>query len=229
MRRFFDRQDAGRQLAQKVSKYAGHPDGIVLALPRGGVPVAYEVARSIKAPLDVLIVRKLGLPGEEELAIGAIASGGIRILNEDVIYALGVSPLTIDRVTEQEMAELQRRERQYRGDRPTPDLQDRTVILVDDGLATGASMLAAVRAVRARQPAQIVVAVPTASPQAIYLVRQEVDEVLYVMAPESFEGVGKWYEDFFQTSDQEVQLLLREADLNFSQIKDGGSAQNNQL
>jgi putative phosphoribosyl transferase len=208
MQRFRDRHDAGRQLAIRLLKFSGLPNVIVLALPRGGVPVAYEIVQSIKAPLDLLIVRKLGLPGEEELAIGAIASGGIRILNEDVIQVMGVDQSTIDRVIERETAELQRRERQYRGDRPAPDLRDRAVILVDDGLATGASMLAAVRAVRTRNPAQIVVAIPTASTQAIYLLRQEVDEVLFVMAPEPFEGVGKWYGDFTQTTDQEVKLLL---------------------
>jgi putative phosphoribosyl transferase len=215
MQRFRDRHDAGRQLAPSLSKYAGQPDVIVLALPRGGVPVAYEIVQSIKASLDLLIVRKLGLPGEEELAIGAIASGGIRILNEDVIQVLGVNQMTIERVTERETAELQRRERQYRGDRPAPDIRDHTVILVDDGLATGASMLAAIRAVRTRNPAQIVVAIPTASTQAIYLLRPEVDEVLYVMAPEPFEGVGRWYEDFSQTTDQEVNLLLEEASQYF--------------
>jgi len=211
MQGFRDRHDAGRQLAKRLSKYACQPDAIVLALPRGGVPVAYEIVQSIEASLDLLIVRKLGLPGEEELAIGAIASGGIRILNEDIIHALGVTQLTIDRVTERENTELQRRERQYRGDRPAPDLQNRTVILVDDGLATGASMLAAVRAVRTRNSARIVVAIPTASTQAIDLLRPEVNEILFVMVPEPFEGVGKWYEDFSQTTDQEVQFLLNEA------------------
>ena len=167
MQRFPDRRDAGRQLAGKLAKYAGRPDVIVLALPRGGVPVAYEVAQAIQAPLDVLIVRKLGLPGEEELAIGAIASGGIRILNQDIIDALAVSQAVTDCVTEREAAELERRERQYRGKRPVLEIGDRTVILVDDGLATGASMLAAVRATRIRHPAQVVVAVPVASYQAI--------------------------------------------------------------
>ena len=215
MQRFRDRHDAGRQMAKKLSNYAGHMDIIVLALPRGGVPVAYEIQQSLKAPLDLLIVRKLGLPGEEELAIGAVASGGIRILNEDVIQALAVNQITIDRVTLRETAELQRRERQYRGDRPPPALRDRIVILVDDGLATGASMLAAVQAVRSRNPAQIVAAIPTASTQAVGLLRPAVDEIHYVMAPEPFEGVGKWYEDFSQTTDQEVQFLLQAANLQF--------------
>jgi putative phosphoribosyl transferase len=215
MQRFLDRHNAGRQLAQKLSKFANRPDVIVLALPRGGVPVAYEVANAIRAPLDVLIVRKLGMPGEEELAIGAIASGGIRILNEDIIHSMRVNQNVLNQVIERETDELQRRERQYRGDHPTPELRDRFVILVDDGLATGASMLAAVRAVRTRHPAQIVVAVPTASAQAIYILQQEVDEVIYGMAPEPFEGVGRWYEDFSQTTDKEVQLLLDEANRSF--------------
>src|SRR5512139_1043341 len=182
MKRFLDRRDAGRQLAQKLLKYADQPDVIVLALPRGGVPIAYEVAQAIQAPLDVMIVRKLGLPGEEELALGAIASGGIRILNQDIIETLAVSQEVIDRVTEREKAELARRERQYRGERPVPEVCDRTIILVDDGLATGASMLAAVRATRTRHPAQVVVAVPVASYQAIFILRQVADEVFYVMA-----------------------------------------------
>jgi putative phosphoribosyl transferase len=215
MERFYDRYDAGRQLAKRLSKYHGRPDVIILALPRGGVPVAYEITQALKLPLDLLIVRKLGMPGEEELAIGAIASGGIRILNEDVIRILGVNQPTVDRVTARETLELQRREHQYRGGRPAPNLRDRTVILVDDGLATGASMLAAVRAVRTCNPAQTVVAVPTASTQAIYLLRPEVDEIHFLMAPEPFEGVGKWYVDFSQATDQEVKLLLEEASQQF--------------
>lgn len=212
MQRFLDRHDAGRQLARKLSKYADQENVILLALPRGGVPVACEIAQIIKAPMDLLIVRKLGMPGEEELAIGAIASGGIRILNEDIIDILGINQMTVDRVTEQETAELQRREQQYRGGRPTPDLRDRKVILVDDGLATGATMLAAIRSVRTQHPAQVIVAIPTASTQAVYLLRQEVDEVLYVMTPEPFEGVGRWYEDFAQTTDDEVRALLKAAE-----------------
>jgi predicted phosphoribosyltransferase len=211
MQRFSDRHDAGRQLARKLSKYADQEDVILLALPRGGVPVACEIVQVIKAPMDLLIVRKLGLPGEEELAIGAIASGGIRILNQDIIDILGINQMTVDRVTEQEIVELQRREQQYRGNRPALDVHDCRVILVDDGLATGATMLAAIRAVRTRHPAQVVVAIPTASTQAIYLLRQEVDEIHYVMAPEPFEGVGRWYEDFSQTTDEEVRSLLKKA------------------
>ena len=208
MKRFLDRRDGGRRLAEKLSEYANRSDVIVLALPRGGVPVAYEVARALDVPLDVLIVRKLGLPGREELAIGAIASGGIRILNEDIVQALSVDPLVIDRVTEQEMEELQRRQQLYRGDRAALEVRDKTVLLVDDGLATGASMLAAVQALRTRNPARIIVAVPAAAPQAIDLLQRKVDEIVYVMAPDPFEGVGKWYEDFSQTTDEEVQKLL---------------------
>ena len=211
MQRFSDRHDAGRQLARKLSKYADQEDVILLALPRGGVPVACEIVQVIKAPMDLLIVRKLGLPGEEELAIGAIASGGIRILNQDIIDILGINQMTVDRVTEQEIVELQRREQQYRGNRPALDVHDCRVILVDDGLATGATMLAAIRAVRTRHPAQVVVAIPTASTQAIYLLRQEADEIHYVIAPEPFEGVGRWYEDFSQTTDEEVRSLLKKA------------------
>jgi predicted phosphoribosyltransferase len=206
-----DRHDGGRQLAQKLSKYANHTDVVVLALPRGGVPVAYEVARALKAPLDVLIVRKLGLPGHEELAIGAIASGGIRILNKEIIEALTVDPNVLDRVTKREMEELQRREQAYRGERPAPDIRDRTVILIDDGLATGASMLAAVHGLRTRHPARIVVAVPAASPQAVNMISPEVDEVVYGISPEPFDGVGKWYENFTQTTDDQVRTLLDDA------------------
>ena len=216
MDRFQDRRDAGRQLARKLSKYTDRSDVLVLALPRGGVPVAYEVALTIHAPLDVFIVRKLGLPGKEELAIGAIASGGTRILNEDIVQALAIDPAVINAITERESKEVERRERQYRGDRPAPDVRDRTVILIDDGLATGASMLAAVHGLRARQPARIVVAVPAAAPQAIRLLQPEVSEAHYVIAPEPFEGVGKWFEDFRQTTDEEVQTLLREANRNLS-------------
>lgn len=211
MERFLDRREAGRQLARILAKYADRPDVMVLALPRGGVPVAYEVALALKAPLDVLIVRKLGLPGHEELAIGAIASGGIRIVNEDILRALSVEPAVVNRVAKRELEELQRRERHYRGDRPAPEIRDRTVILIDDGLATGASMLAAVHGLRARHPARIVVAVPAAAPPAVDLLEPEVDEVIYGIAPVQFEGVGKWYEDFSQTTDEEVQALLEDA------------------
>ena len=208
---FKDRRDAGKQLAQELSAYAGRSDVIVLALPRGGVPVAYEVARALNAPLDIFIVRKLGLPGHEELAIGAIASGGIRVLNHDIVQALKIPQTMIDTVTRQELKELERRERAYRGDRPPPEVRGRTVILIDDGLATGASMRAAVAALRAQNPARIVVAVPTAAPETCAAFESEVDEIVCAMTPEPFYGVGRWYEDFSQTTDEEVRALLEEA------------------
>jgi len=208
---FKDRRDAGKQLAQELLAYAGRSDVIVLALPRGGVPVAYEVARALNAPLDIFIVRKLGLPGHEELAIGAIASGGIRVLNHDIVEALKIPQTMIDTVTRQELHELERRERAYRGDRPPPDIRGRTVILIDDGLATGASMRAAVAALRAQNPARIVVAVPTAAPETCAAFESEVDEVICAMTPEPFYGVGRWYEDFSQTTDEEVRTLIEQA------------------
>jgi predicted phosphoribosyltransferase len=211
MERFLNRHEAGKELAKKLSQYESRSDVIILALPRGGVPVAYEVALALKVPLDVLIVRKLGVPGRKELAIGAIASDGIRILNEDIIQALRIDRAVVNFVTEQEIRELQRREEQYRGSRHAPLIQNKIVLLIDDGLATGASMLAAVRAVFTQQPARIVVAVPAAAPQAVHLLRPEVDEVIAVISPDPFEGVGKWYEDFSQTTDEEVRFLLDEA------------------
>jgi predicted phosphoribosyltransferase len=212
MERFPNRRQAGRELAGKLLTYSDRSDVIVLALPRGGVPVAYEVARGLKAPLDVWIVRKLGLPGQEELALGAIASGGICILNPDIIRAVRLDQATIENVIEQELQELRRREEQYRGGRPTLDIDNRTVLLIDDGLATGASMLAASRSLRTQNPARIVAAVPAAAPQAIDVLRREVDELVFVIAPYDFKGVGNWYEDFSQTSDEEVQWLLAEAE-----------------
>lgn len=217
MKRFPNRRNAGRELAQKLLKYRSRSDVTVLALPRGGVPVAYEVTLALKVPLDIWIVRKLGLPGQEELAIGAVSSGGIRILNHDIIQAVGLRKSTIDKVTEQELEELKRREQQYRGNRPPIDVRDRTVILIDDGLATGASMLAAVRGLRTQTPASIVVAVPAAAPQAIEILRAEVDEAVFVIAPYEFKGVGNWYEDFSQTTDEEVQWLLAEAERQLPQ------------
>jgi len=208
---FKDRRDAGKQLAQELSAYAGRSDVIVLALPRGGVPVAYEVARALNAPLDIFIVRKLGLPGHEELAIGAIASGGVRVLNEDIVRALNIPQAMIDAVARRELQELERRERAYRGNRPPPDVRGRTVILIDDGLATGASMRAAVAALRAQNPARIVVAVPTAAPETCAAFESEVDEIVCAMTPEPFYGVGRWYEDFSQTTDEEVRALLEQA------------------
>ena len=211
MERFKDRRDAGRLLARKLSVYTNHTDVIVLALPRGGVPVAYEVALALNAPLDIFLVRKLGLPGREELAIGAIASGGIRVLNEDIIRVLGVPEEVINIVARNELQELQRREHNYRGDRPAPEVRDRKVILIDDGLATGASMRAAVVGVRAQHPARIVIAVPAAAPELCNAFQFEVDEMVCAMTPEPFYGLSRWYEDFSQTTDEDVRMFLREA------------------
>ena len=206
--RFRDRSEAGRLLGAKLTAYADRPDVVVLALPRGGVPVAYEVARALGAPLDIFLVRKLGIPGHEELAMGAVATGGVRVLNEQVVRALRIPDYVIDAVAAKEEQELARRERLYRGDRPPPDVHGRTVILVDDGLATGATMHAAIQALRQQQPAHIVVAVPTASPEACDELREEVDDVVCALTPEPFYSVGLWYEDFSQTTDEEVRDLL---------------------
>ncbi len=205
-----NRRVAGQALAEALKSYAGRDDVIVLALPRGGVPVAAEVARTLGAPLDVMLVRKLGLPGHPELAMGAIASGGVRVMNDDVVRRLSVSPATIEAVTEAEGRELARRERAYRGERPWPDLKGRCVILVDDGLATGATMHAAIDAVRAQQPACIVVAVPVAPPDTVRTLEALVDEVVCPLQPQSFMAIGQWYQDFTQTSDGEVITLLDE-------------------
>src|SRR5437870_9592789 len=206
-----DRREAGRQLAAKLAAYAGRPDVLVLALPRGGVPVAYEVARALAAPLDIFLVRKLGLPGHEELAMGAVASGGIRVLNEEVVQALRIPEEVIDEVAAVELEELERRERLYRGDRPPPDVRGRTVILIDDGLATGSTMRAALAALRRQQPAGLVVAVPTAAPETCDELRAEADDVVCATTPEPFDSVGLWYEDFSQTTDEEVRELLERA------------------
>ena len=208
---FKDRRDAGRKLAQKLSAYAVKPDIVVLALPRGGVPVAYEVALALSAPLDVFIVRKLGLPGREELAMGAVASGGVRVLNGDIVRMLSIPEEVINIVTKRELRELQRREELYRGNRPTPEVSERTILLIDDGLATGASMRAAIAGLRAQNPARIVVAVPAAAPEACEAFRTEVDEIVCAITPEPFYGVGRWYEDFSQVTDEEVRMLLEEA------------------
>jgi predicted phosphoribosyltransferase len=208
MIRFRNRSEAGRLLAEKLAAYANRPDVIVLALPRGGVPVAYEVARALEAPLDVFLVRKLGVPGHEEFAFGAIATGGVRVLNEDVVRALGIPPDMIEAIAAHEQQELERRERLYRGDRPAPDVRGRTVIVVDDGLATGATMLAAVKALRSRGAGRIVVAVPIASPETCDQLAEKVDDIVCAVTPEPFYGVGLWYEDFSQTTDDEVRELL---------------------
>ncbi len=207
-RRFRDRVDAGRLLAQKLDRYRGQPGVIVLGLPRGGVPVAHEVSAALGAPLDVMLVRKLGLPQQPELAMGAIASGGVRVMNEDLLAYLDVQQSTIDAVAAREQQVLEARERAYRGDRPAIDLEGRTVILVDDGLATGASMRAAVSAARQRRAARVVVAVPVAAPETIAEMRREVDDIVFVQAPSRFSAVGLWYEDFSETPDETVRLLL---------------------
>jgi len=207
-RAFRDRSEAGRRLADALRHLAGRPDVLVLGLPRGGVPVASEVARALRAPLDVFVVRKLGVPGNRELAFGAIASGGVRVLNEPMAIGLRLPPAVIDAVSAAEREELTRRERAYRGDAPPLDVAGKTVVLVDDGLATGASMRAAVVALRARGPARIVVAVPTAAPEACDDFRDEVDELVCAETPAHFTAVGERYDDFRDTSDEEVRTLL---------------------
>lgn len=208
---FRDRYDAGRKLARYLAHLANEPNLVVLALPRGGVPVAYEVAQALGAPLDVFLVRKLGLPGHEELAMGAIASGGVRVLNEDVVRHLHVPPSIIEQVTRQEAAELERRRQQYRGKHPFPSLDNATVILVDDGLATGASMRAAVTALRQLPLRRLIVAVPVGAAQTCDQLRSLADEVICVITPEDFGAVGLWYRNFEQTTDEEVQALLERA------------------
>jgi erythromycin esterase-like protein/predicted phosphoribosyltransferase len=205
---FLDRRDAGRQLAAALRGYAKRPDVLVLALPRGGVPVAYEVAKALSAPLDVFVVRKLGVPGYEEVAMGAVAGGGVRILNNDVVKGLNIPDYIIEAVTAREREELARRERLYRGGRAAPEVKGRTVILVDDGLATGATMQAAIEALRQLHPARIVVGVPTASAQVCEEIKRKADEVYCAITPEPFQAVGRWYQDFSQTTDGEVRELL---------------------
>ncbi len=206
--RFLHRRHAGRRLAAELVAYAHRAEVIVLALPRGGVPVGYEVAKELDVPLDVFVVRKLGLPWHEELAMGALASGGVRILDMDLIRVARVSEEDIELVTATERAELERRERWYRGDRPFPDVTGMTVILVDDGLATGSTMRAAVAALRQEGPSRIVVAVPVAAPETCEAFRDIADEVVCAVTPEPFRAVGLWYDDFSQTTDDEVHELL---------------------
>lgn len=212
MIRFKNRSEAGRFLAEQLSAYANRPDTLVLALPRGGVPVAYEVAKALGAPLDVFQVRKLGLPGHEELAMGAIATGGVRVRNPEVVEYLRIPDEVIDEVTARERQELERRERLYREGRPALSPRGRVVILVDDGLATGSTMLAAVLALRQQQPASIVVAVPVAAKQTCEELRAVADEVVCAVTPDPFYAVGLWYEDFSQTTDEEVRELLARAE-----------------
>jgi putative phosphoribosyl transferase len=208
---FRNRTEAGRFLGRKLAAYAGRPDVSVLALPRGGVPVAYEVAQALGAPLDVFLVRKLGVPGHEEVAMGAIATGGVRFINEALVRQLGIPRDAIEKVAEIEQRELERRERAYRGSRPLPQVSGKTVILVDDGLATGATMRAAVEALARQNPARIVVAVPVAAPETCQELERVADDVICAVTPEPFVAVGRWYEDFSETSDEEVRALLAAA------------------
>jgi predicted phosphoribosyltransferase len=208
--RFRDRTDAGRRLAEKLTSYADRPDVVVLGLPRGGVPVAFEVARALAAPLDVFVVRKLGVPGHEELAMGAVATGGVCVLNDEIVHGLGIPEDRIGAVAARELQELARRERAYRDARAPPDVKGKTIILVDDGVATGATMRAAVRALKQQGPERIVVAVPTASPDTSAGLKAEADDVVCVITPEPFIAVGCWYDDFLQTIDAEVRDLLAE-------------------
>ncbi|HUE25427.1 MAG TPA: phosphoribosyltransferase [Solirubrobacteraceae bacterium] len=206
--RFADRHDAGRRLAESLGRYAGRDDVIVLGLPRGGVPVAFEVARALRAPLDVFLVRKLGVPGHEELAMGAIASGGVQVLNDDVLAAARVPPEAVERVAARELDRIREQERAYRGERAPLEARGRIAIVVDDGLATGATMRAAVEALRDRGAGSIVVAVPTAPIETCEALRREADEVVCARTPDPFTAVGMWYRDFAPVSDQEVAELL---------------------
>jgi putative phosphoribosyl transferase len=206
---YSDRYEAGVELASRLSRYAHRDDVIVLALPRGGVPVGYEVARSLNAPLDVFVVRKLGVPGHRELAMGAIASGGIRVLNDDIVTWYGIPESAIEEIARNEQAELERRERAYRDNRALSKLRGRIVLLVDDGLATGSTMMAATHAVRAHAPSRVIVAAPVGAPDTCLALRQAADDVVCVRMPESFAAVGQWYRDFSETSDGEVRELLR--------------------
>jgi predicted phosphoribosyltransferase len=208
--RFEDRTEAGQRLSESLAGFKDRPDVLVLALPRGGVPVAFEVAQALRAPLDVFVVRKLGTPGNEELAMGAIASGGIRVLNESVVSALRIPADLIDEVAERELQELERRERVYRKDRPAFDLRGRAVILIDDGIATGSTMRAAIKALKP-VAGRLVVAVPTVAYETAADLRPEVDELVALMTPTNFYAVGQWYEDFSQTTDSEVTDLLERA------------------
>lgn len=211
MNTFKDRAEAGKLLAERLSEYAGKPNTFVLALPRGGLPVGFEIAESLRVPLDVFLVRKLGVPGHEELAMGAIATGGVRVLNREVVDALNIPPDVIDRVAEAEQHELERREREYRDDWPFPDVRGKTVILVDDGLATGSTMRAAVEALGQLSPGKVIIAVPTAPPETCEEFAQIVDQVICLITPEPFYGVGLWYREFPQMTDDQVRELLRQA------------------
>ena len=211
LHRFKSREEAGTLLARRLAAYAGREDVLVLALPRGGVPVGFTIAQALGVPLDILLVRKLGVPGHEEYAMGAIASGGWSVLHRDVLNSLGITMATVELVTRREAAELERRERLYRANRPPASLQGRTLILVDDGLATGASMQAALQAAKAGKPARVIVAVPVAPPDTCRSLRGQADDIVCLQSPEFFQAVGQWYEHFDQTSDDEVIDLLDRA------------------
>ncbi len=211
MMQFRNRAEAGQLLAGRLTHYADRSDVLVLALPRGGVPVGYEVAQALNAPLDVFVVRKLGVPGHEELAMGAIATGGVRVLNRSVVEGFRIPDDVIDAVAERELRELKRRERAYRDHRPGPEVQGRTIILVDDGIATGSTMRAAVEALRQLEASRIVVAAPTAALSTVREMRRGVDELAAMMTPADFAGVGQWYEDFSQTTDDEGRQLPKSA------------------
>ena len=206
-----DRTDAGKRLAEALEDYADDPDGIVLALPRGGVPVGYEIAETLHLPLDVFLVRKLGVPGQEELAMGAIAMGGVCVFNDRIVRGLNISQQAIDFVTSREQAELERRNLLYREGRPVPDLANKTVLLVDDGIATGATMRAAVEAILQVKPRQLIVAVPVAPPEIYDMFQSLADKIVCLETPASFFAIGNWYQNFSQTSDDEVRKLLGEA------------------
>jgi predicted phosphoribosyltransferase len=209
-RPFTDRHEAGIELASRLREYGGRPDLIVLALPRGGVPIGYEVARALRAPLDVFVVRKIGMPGHPEFAVGAIASGGVQVLSEGILQDYGIPQHAIEDLIRREQIELERREREYRQGRPQPDLRGRTVILVDDGLATGSTMRAAVQAVREKRPARIIVAVPVGAPDTCDAFRAVADATICARTPEPFAAVGQWYRDFEQTTDEDVRRLLQQ-------------------
>ncbi|HYM00637.1 MAG TPA: phosphoribosyltransferase [Blastocatellia bacterium] len=223
---FRDRAHAGALLAEKLGSYANRPDVIVLALPRGGVPVGFEVARAINAPLDVFIVRKLGVPFQPELAMGAIATGGIKVINNDVVESLRITSEELDSVAERELAELHRRERVYRGDRQAPVIEGKTIVLVDDGIATGTTMRAAIKALRKQNPARIVAAVAVGPRSTFEELKEEVDEVVSIRTPETFYAISPWYEEFSQTTDEEVRdLLAKAASRNDTEARrDGGAA-----